>query len=756
MLSDDSPEMPSAVYVETPMRLFAGTAAIEYARGAVDCLIAQPKREIAAGHKEFRVASGAVPAESVVAAILWVAVLRAESASGARPRGIVLTYPSAWSMEQIATLTGAARLVGFGTDAVRISSEASAAVYSVGELPSGTPVAVVDFGEAAVRVTILVCENRGPARILVTRSSAESGGEVFDAAIRRWTDMQMAQRNPALFDLLGAGAGTPADLAGFRAAVRVAKERLSRETVATIEARAGDLQETLVLERTEYERSIGPDIARAMGLLRSAAEEAGVVPAGLHVVAIGGSVRAPLIANRFRSAADRIVTGDPKLTAVLGASGASVPSPSGQSVTSSRAAPLAPVARGDVSTGELSIPVAPFADNPTPTWLVGEDPHSPTVAVEVPTLRSRAANRPRRRGGIVLVGVLIATVVVVLAAGGLVVFESVRGKPVSARPAEATRPAAAGSPSTMSVKATIPIDTTAAGISASADTAYVVGTTQVWIIDTRTGAVRAVVDTGKLLSAMVVDPATGLIYATASDWASNSTVEIIDPARKAVVASVPVGQQATNIALDSDLHRIYVSTLGFDDRAGLVMLDTTSHAVSGSVPVDTQVVRIVVSPNEHAVYLGVGKSDRNTAIEVLDQQGKVSAKIPLGPPIRSMALDSATGRLFVADETGTGDRFDTELSVVDLRSGTVTARVPTGVSGYDLAFDPAVNMIYVANSHVPDGQLTVVDAKAASVVSHVPVSAGNGVRDRPAFVTVDPATHAVYAVGDRSVWVIAR
>ncbi len=114
----------------------------------------------------------------------------------------------------------------------------------------------------------------------------------------------------------------------------------------------------------------------------------------------------------------------------------------------------------------------------------------------------------------------------------------------------------------------------------------------------------------------------------------------------------------------------------------------------------------------------------------------------------AIAVDNATGEIFVADEQRDA------VTILNASSRTVVvANISVGAQPDSLAFDPANGLLYVADS--ASAAISVIDVHLESVTATIPVG------DEPSYLTLDaaagePAEVAFAAVGDGEVsWINA-
>jgi len=203
---------------------------------------------------------------------------------------------------------------------------------------------------------------------------------------------------------------------------------------------------------------------------------------------------------------------------------------------------------------------------------------------------------------------------------------------------------------------------------------------KVGIVDAKTLATTAKVDTGQNPDAISYDPARKEI------WSWNHTghsATAIDAATGKVNATVPLSGVAETGGIDGG--RAFVN---IEDKDAMDVIDTAKYEVVAHWPV-------------------------------------APAESPTG-----MAVDTTRHRIFV----GGGPN----LVMMDSASGKVVAHVPicTGTDG--TAYDPSAKLVFVSCS---DGKMTIARADGPDTLSVVQtLETARGART----VAVDPATHRVY------------
>lgn len=166
--------------------------------------------------------------------------------------------------------------------------------------------------------------------------------------------------------------------------------------------------------------------------------------------------------------------------------------------------------------------------------------------------------------------------------------------------------------------------------------------------------------------------------------------------------------------------------------AALPLVTSQAHAdsVIGTTSVPAGVT-VAADPNNGMVYVG---DSNDSAVTVVDgANGVVVQTIPLSGYIGGVAFDPATNQLFVVNELGS-------LYVIDTSTNSVLDTIPLAGAPAFAAVDPSTNTVYVMNS--PD-KVTVVNGATDTVTTTITIGDVYALD----WVTVDPTTDTVYAVG---------
>lgn len=253
---------------------------------------------------------------------------------------------------------------------------------------------------------------------------------------------------------------------------------------------------------------------------------------------------------------------------------------------------------------------------------------------------------------------------------------------------------------------------------------------------------------GDVATDVQVDSASHLVFVTAVSYRQReSDVFVLSGATGQTLAKLKTGFGDNGIALDASRHRVYVSS--GDDGVVYEFATPGQWQDTATAFQDVQVTTLHIGP--HPQGLGVNTrlgrlyvadvAEHN--LRVVDEKSmNVLATIPLASdPLHPLRVDEATGYVYIVCSTGQ------ELDVVDGNKNVVIARVPVAPYPEGITIDTATGRIYIAdegnneqrNSNKDIGNtITVLDGKTFQLLGTLQVGAA------PDGVTSDPALHRVY------------
>jgi molecular chaperone HscA len=263
----------------------------------------------APGMVRLRTVAGERSPVEVSAEILKVLRARAEASLGGELVGAVITVPAYFDDAQRQATKDAARLAGL--DVLRLLNEPTAAAIAYGlDHASEGVYAVYDLGGGTFDISILRL-TRGVFEVIATGGDTALGGDDFD---HRLADDFVARN--------GLGTLPPDDLRRVLKAARLAKEALSSQPEARIEARIAGRALSTPVTAAHFHAITADLLDRTLEAVRRTLRDAGLAAREVEgVVLVGGSTRMPQLRAAVGAAFGRapLVDLDPDKVVALGA-----------------------------------------------------------------------------------------------------------------------------------------------------------------------------------------------------------------------------------------------------------------------------------------------------------------------------------------------------------------------------------------------------------------------------------------------------
>jgi YVTN family beta-propeller protein len=260
-------------------------------------------------------------------------------------------------------------------------------------------------------------------------------------------------------------------------------------------------------------------------------------------------------------------------------------------------------------------------------------------------------------------------------------------------------------------------------VNAKTGTAYVAnaGDGTVTVLDGKTDAVLATVTIGGRLYSIAADPATNKVFITHT---FGDQLSILDG--------------ATNTA--TDLHTGGEDLISINSQAGLIyllgyggnvkVLNESTHQLN-----ERSVLRhawgLTLDESTGTVYVAGIES---AALTALSGSSSESATLPVGQIPSSIAVDSNTNTLYVANYG------DGTVTVLDPKAQKIIATLHVGSQPKSIVFDSIRNLVYVANTH--DNTVTVIDANHNTVLATLPAG------KNPYALAVAPGSNRLYVANE--------
>lgn len=178
----------------------------------------------------------------------------------------------------------------------------------------------------------------------------------------------------------------------------------------------------------------------------------------------------------------------------------------------------------------------------------------------------------------------------------------------------------------------------------------------------------------------------------------SARVSFIDGRGLRPVAAVTVSAGADMIAADPAHHMLYVESGGTDSHRGpgwLAVIDPRSARITGKVTTGYRAAALVMAQRSHRLYAAIPALDQVAVIDTDTRRIVSRWRVPGRPA--SMALDEASGRLFVATRSFAGDPRPPVLSVLDTGDGRVLATLPSKDATENMYWDATHRLIYTSS-----------------------------------------------------------
>ena len=163
-------------------------------------------------------------------------------------------------------------------------------------------------------------------------------------------------------------------------------------------------------------------------------------------------------------------------------------------------------------------------------------------------------------------------------------------------------------------------------------------------------------------------------------------------------AALALSAGADMIAFDPAHGVLYVESGGSDSHRGpgwLAVIDPRSGRLIGKVTTGYRAAALVMAEDSRRLYVAIPALDQVAVIDT-DTKSIVSRWQVPGRPA-SMALDEASGRLFVATRTFQGDSRPPVLSVLDTKDGRLLVTLPGKDATENMYWDAAHRLIYTSS-----------------------------------------------------------
>lgn len=268
--------------------------------------------------------------------------------------------------------------------------------------------------------------------------------------------------------------------------------------------------------------------------------------------------------------------------------------------------------------------------------------------------------------------------------------------------------------------------------------------------DPSSGKVRWSAPVADSVTDVQVDSNNHHVYVTGSLLRNKlGVLAILDGATGHTLLTANTGFGDNALALDPRRQRVYVSS----SEDGRIYVFKLAISASGKLTAAVSTLKFGPRPqalgvNSRSGRLYIGDAAKNTVTVYDEDRGHTLAIIPVANmPLPPLRVDEATGRVYVVCSTGQ------ELDIIDGHTNTMLARIPVSPYPEGVAFNTATGRIYVAdegnNEGNPNGQsngttITVIDGKSFDVLGTLQIGRA------PDGVEADPQLQRVYIAVEES------
>jgi DNA-binding beta-propeller fold protein YncE len=267
--------------------------------------------------------------------------------------------------------------------------------------------------------------------------------------------------------------------------------------------------------------------------------------------------------------------------------------------------------------------------------------------------------------------------------------------------------------------------------------------------DPASGHVRWHATIGDSPGDVQVDSTNHHVYVVSSVFRSRQgLLAVLDGATGKTLLTAPTEDSDNGIAVDTKRQRIYVSNTDSPTINVFKLVTSPDGKLSAEPSILTFGLRPqAIGVNSRLGRLYVGDAIENTITVYDEDRGRRLATIPVADvPEQPLRVDEATGRVYVVCSAGQ------ELDVIDGNHNSVLARVPVSPYPEGVAFNTATDRIYVADEGNRDsagGQITgttitVIDGQSFNVLGTLQVGRS------PDGVEADPLLRRVYVAVEDS------
>jgi len=242
---------------------------------------------------------------------------------------------------------------------------------------------------------------------------------------------------------------------------------------------------------------------------------------------------------------------------------------------------------------------------------------------------------------------------------------------------------------------------------------------------------------------MAVDSGAGRVFVASRDDSGRGVISTIDAATGKLLRTITTTSAGLGaaIAIDARHGRAFIASSGMPGRFGapsagaISVLDTRTGRPIRTIRLPAQ--NIALDAATGRLFVTSGGTFRTShgrllagRVTTLDEDGRVLTSILPGPFPGAIAVDEATNHVFV---TIAGPFFKSRGAAVmlDARTGRILRVIPAGVFPAQAVADGRTRHVFVVNSALASGNptlssLTMLDARSGRSLRTIPLWGANG------------------------------
>lgn len=223
------------------------------------------------------------------------------------------------------------------------------------------------------------------------------------------------------------------------------------------------------------------------------------------------------------------------------------------------------------------------------------------------------------------------------------------------------------------------------------------------------GATNEVLTIIEEVQDVAVDPTGGIVYVV-----DNGSLRVLDSSDYHELRGTELASSGTVglLAVNPPADRLYLARWG---PASLDIVSASTLEVIATIPLESPLQDMAVNTFTGRLYLALSSQRSNQVLALDGDGGGLLASLAVGDEYQSsvLAIDEAADRLYV----GKGTSEEPGVVIVDERTMKPVAEIPASPGVYGLAIDPALSQLYAAQTY--ENRVLVFDVERETTVTKI-------------------------------------